>query len=187
MKLFFYGGTFDPPHFGHYNIVKKCLKECDKLIIIPNKKSVNKVASSANFFHRVNMLKVLFESLNVHIDDFENKTNMKNYTFYTVKYLLNKYKDADVTMVIGEDQALDFYNWYRKDDILKLVEVCCFSRNIKSRIDDRMFNFRKVSDFNYNISSTKLRHVLKENNFEEAQKYIQNDVLSYIKNNNLYA
>ena len=39
MKIFFYGGTFDPPHIGHKMIVEKLLPSCDKLIVFPAKKS----------------------------------------------------------------------------------------------------------------------------------------------------
>ena len=60
MNLFFFGGTFDPPHLGHYLIVERCLEKCDKFVIIPNHSSVDKFKSSANPFHRLNMLKILF-------------------------------------------------------------------------------------------------------------------------------
>ena len=37
MKLFFFGGTFDPPHNGHLAIIDYCMKLCDKLIVLPSK------------------------------------------------------------------------------------------------------------------------------------------------------
>ena len=62
MKIFFYGGTFDPPHIGHYNIVKHCLNLCEKFIIIPVKQSPLKIVKpEVSDNHRLQMLKILFK------------------------------------------------------------------------------------------------------------------------------
>ena len=42
MKIFFYGGTFDPPHKGHESIMKYVLPMCDTFIIVPTTLSPNK-------------------------------------------------------------------------------------------------------------------------------------------------
>ena len=42
MKIFFLGGSFDPPHIAHLKIAKSCLKYCDKFLFIPSKKVPHK-------------------------------------------------------------------------------------------------------------------------------------------------
>ena len=72
MKIFFYGGTFDPPHIGHKKIIEALLPRCDKMIIFPAKKSpFKKVYPIASNIHRINMLNLLFENNKVIIDDYE--------------------------------------------------------------------------------------------------------------------
>ena len=186
MNLFFFGGAFDPPHIGHYNIVKHCLNKCDKLIIVPNKKSVNKKIITVSYRHRLHMLRILFSDLNVEIDDFEINSSNKNYTFYTIEYLLKKYSDFKITMVIGEDQALNFQNWYRSEEIKKMVDILYFNRNqLNHNIAIKGFEY--IKDFDCNISSSMVRKILKnEPDYIEVQKYIQSKVFNYIRDNNLY-
>ena len=63
MNLFFFGGAFDPPHMGHYEIANKCLKLADKVIVIPNNLSPENKLLKAEAYHRVEMLKILFPSV----------------------------------------------------------------------------------------------------------------------------
>ena len=113
MKIGFLGGAFDPPHIGHYKIIEYCINIFDKLLIIPNKISpMHNKEIIASEYHRMNMLNLLFENENIKIDDFELSSNKKNYTYYTIKYLENKYKGDSLTMILGEDQLNNLDNWY---------------------------------------------------------------------------
>jgi len=187
MNLYFFGGTFDPPHLGHYNIVKKCAQLADKVVVIPNKISVDKKSPNENFVHRFNMLKILLQDLNVEIDDFEVISNKKNYTIYTIEHLLNKYINAKLTMVVGKDQLQKISHWYRSDDILNTVEILCFNRLIDRDNSSKLLSGCKViKNFNYNISSSQLRTILNTSNHATLNKYLDKNVMHYIKENNLY-
>ena len=49
MKLIFFGGSFDPPHRGHFEIIKYFSKKCDKFIIMPAFQSpLKKESASSN-------------------------------------------------------------------------------------------------------------------------------------------
>ena len=185
MRLYFFGGAFDPPHIGHYSIIKHCLNKCDKLIVIPTNIPVNKNSIEVSFEHRLNMLKILFSDLDIIIDDYEVKSFKKNYTFYTIEYLLKKYSNFKISMIIGNDQALNFHNWYRNDDIKNMVDVLCFNRKVsssKSKID----GFEYIPNFNIDVSSTKIRKSLKDLNLIETKKYIDPRVFDCIRKNGLY-
>ena len=58
MKIYFLGGTFDPPHLGHLNIAKACLKHCHKFIFIPSKQNPYKDKPYFSSEDRLNMLKI---------------------------------------------------------------------------------------------------------------------------------
>ena len=70
MNIYFYGGIFDPPHNGHYEIVSKCLKLSDKFILFPTFKSPKKGTAHADIKHRLNMLEILFKNHDVFIDNY---------------------------------------------------------------------------------------------------------------------
>ena len=154
-------------------------------MIIPNHSSVDKFKSSANPFHRLNMLKILFSKLDVIVDDFEIKSNKKNFSIYTIKYLIEKYKDAKITMIIGEDQLINFSNWYEYDKIIDLVDVVCFNRNLKRNIKN-IPNIEKIKDFTFDVSSTQIRKLLDIKDYSKLKNKLHDNVLNYIKENKLY-
>ena len=47
---------------------------------------------------------MIIDKNNVFIDDFELQSDEISYTYYTLKYLLDNYKDYEITMIIGKDQ-----------------------------------------------------------------------------------
>ena len=186
MNLYFFGGTFDPPHIGHYEIACKCLKLADKVLIIPNKLSLDNKLPHSNTFHRIKMLEILFEKTNVEIDRFEIDSNKKNYTIHTIRYLLDKYKKYRVTMVIGLDQLKNLNNWYKYNEIKDLVEILCFNRN-NVGISDQIFKGNNIDEeFKINVSSTIIRDAFKQKKSSAITKFLDINVLNYIRKNNLY-
>ena len=191
MKVFFLGGTFNPPHFGHTKIVEECLDRCDKFILIPNEKSPEKL----NFIvtkssHRLNMLRLIFDSSKVNIDEFELKSNNINYTYLTIRYLRKKYKDASLTMVLGLDQLLNFKNWKNNEEIIDSVNILCFNRYSKLEFNRKNMNFNNIKfidNFNIEISSSSIREKIKNFHLNQCIKTLDKKVLEYIKKHQLYA
>ena len=114
MKIYFLGGSFDPPHKGHLKIAKSCLKYCDKFLFIPSKRTPHK--DNIPYFSnkdRVNMLELLVQDKsNIDIDLFELKSkNNISYSINTVKYLNKKYQKSDIYMVLGSDLIDNLDSW----------------------------------------------------------------------------
>ena len=188
MKIFFFGGTFDPPHIGHKMIVDKCYDKCDKFIIFPNLKSPHKIDFGVTeYIHRLKMLKILFKKYRVEIDEFEILSKANSYTYDTIQYLKKKYNGASLTMLIGYDQLLNLKQWYRYDEIIKDINILCFNRKhaIKSDLEC-LENIEIVDDFDFNISSSYIRKNYSSILRKNGKKYLDKDVLEYIKENCLY-
>ena len=61
MNLYFFGGSFDPPHLGHKEIINHFIDQSDILIVCPSYKSPLKHdAPIASFLHRKEMLEMMF-------------------------------------------------------------------------------------------------------------------------------
>jgi len=186
MKIFFFGGTFDPPHLGHKMIVDKCIGMCDKLILIPNFISPDKNQPMTKPIYRMEMLNILFKNYKLEIDDFETNLKTKSYTYKTIKYLKKRFLNSDLTMVIGYDQMLNFNNWYKSDKILTEVNILCFNRNKnfdqKNNLNEYK-NIKFIENFDCNISSNEIRNNKLNIN---KNKFLSKEIIEYIIKNKLY-
>ena len=191
MNIFFYGGTFDPPHIGHKMIVEYLLPLCDKLILIPAEKSPFKKKSPiANGIERIDMLKLLFDNPKIEVDDFEIRSKKENYTYLTVEYLMKKYKHCTFTMVIGRDQLNFLDRWKFIDTFFHNIKILCFNRNgFKHETKNSLYassNIEYINDFNFDVSSTEIRQSIESLN-SNLENMLDLKVLEYIKKNNTYA
>ena len=185
MKLGFYGGSFNPPHEGHQYIIEYCNKEFDKFLVIPNNNSpdLNKDIL-APFQHRYNMLKLQLRKKNVEIDEFEINSNQTNFTYLTIQYLMKKYNEYEIFMVLGQDQLSNLHNWYKIDFILKHTQIICFERKTKLKNLNIPFNV-KLINFDFPFSSSYIRERIQMNKSIDSN-IINKQVLNYIKENKLY-
>ena len=186
MKIYFFGGTFDPPHKAHKLIYKYCLNLCDKFIFFPAKCSPGKKIPNSNSKDRLNMLDLLIDKEDkskVIIDDFELVNgNNQSFTIDTIYYLKKKFKNSSISMVIGYDQYQNLNNWKDYNKILKLINIVCFNRG--EIIPDNKFDLIKFIEFNHDISSTLVRKKIKNNKI--SKEFLNSSVCNYIINKNLY-
>ena len=190
MRVFFYGGTFDPPHIGHKMIVEYCLDKCDKLILIPNQKSPDKLLNPvATYAQRMDMLKLLFNNKKIVISDFEHNSDKINFTYLTIKHLKKSYKNSVLTMVIGNDQLVNLKKWKNFEFILNEVKILCFNRLLSD--DDKSENklikdIKFIEKFNIKISSSIVRKNILNNSIENLSGMLNNKIIKYIMKERLY-
>ena len=187
MKIYFFGGSFDPPHRAHKMIYKYCINFCDKFIFIPSGQTPGKSLPLIANYDRIEMLKLLIDkkdSSKVLIDDFEIKSHNKpNYTINTILYLQKKFNNSTLNMVIGEDQYTNLMNWKNYKDIIDKVKITCFKR---SGFHSSNFSNDFLVNFNHNISSSKIRENLINGNSVQLDKYLNKKIINYINKNKLY-
>ena len=187
MKIGLFGGTFDPPHIGHYQIINKCISICDKLIIMPSKISPQKsnfpIASDND---RLNMLEVMCSTIkgDIIIDQFELDSNkVPSYTIDTVDYIMDEYSPLKLYLVMGKDQYINFENWNSYEDILSKTTIICINRpQIRG---DLGYECIFIDDINYAISSSGIRSEI-GGGLELVKKHISSQVFNYIKDKGLY-
>lgn len=130
-----FGGTFDPPHIGHYQAVEGLFKQpgTKQVWVVPSATPPQKI-SLTPVLHRVEMTKILFEPLikthqvKINLCEIERSlTQAKpSYTFDTLVEF--KKQLPDFNMAVGTDQLLNLESWYRFPEILKLCNWVILER-----------------------------------------------------------
>ena len=189
-----FGGTFDPPHIGHNEIVKEVINflDVDLVVIVPCGQPVHK-SSATEVFHRLEMAKLAFGGMEkVKISDYEAKKRRKSYSLYTVKYFKRKYRRAKLFFVIGSDSLEEFCSWYKPNELLKYCEIVVVPRanhDFKKAKQSFEKTYKKkpiiLPNEPLNISATELRVMLE---FElDTKEFLLEPVAKYVKDNELYS
>ena len=179
MKLGIFIGSFNPPHKGHIDVVNYLLKRkyVDKILIVPTGNYWDK-QNLENINHRVNMLK-FFENKKIKVD---NQNNNYQYTIDLMRKLEKIYVNDDLYLIIGMDNLINFNKWKEYQNLLK-YHIIVMNRNnldVREYLDKLNGNFIVVSNYPFiNISSSEIIKKKKYN-------YLDEKVLNYIKENNLY-
>ena len=190
MKIGLFGGTFNPVHSGHVNLVKnfKVKLSLDRVIVIPTAQPPHKEAKElASAEDRINMCKLAFGSL-AEVSDIEISRGGKSYTVLTLEELKKKYPDDELYFLVGSDMLLSFKRWYRWEDILSMCTLCATDRSNEEscREADKDF-FEKIIFCDFEkivVSSSEVREKLEKG--ESVDAILPREVQKYIEEKGLY-
>ncbi len=200
-KVAFWGGTFDPPHYGHLGIAKRLLESKRSNLVLfvpafaPPHKNNNVISP---YHHRLAMLKLaLSDEKDMEISEAERELNATpSYTFLIMEYLEKLRPNDELQLLIGGDSLAYLHTWHRAKELLNRWEILTFPRS-GNREFDQDFLRKYWSDMEtqklqkgilkaplFEISSTAVRQKL--NDQMSVANDIPYDVLNYIKENKLY-
>lgn len=195
-----FGGTFNPLSKAHGDILKLVGKKIDasKLILLPTDCSFLKEwknFDSSSILSTSLRLEILEEfkkhNKNVEISKIEIE-KITSKTYLSLKYLQNEYKDYNLYFIVGSEKLNELERWYEIDNLLKEFKIVVVRRN-NSNLDLLIKNNKLIEKYKdsfifYNskkyyqdISSTKIRELIKENKFEELNEYTYNYVIKILK------
>ena len=193
MKTCLFGGTFDPPHFGHL-IVAQTIFEAehfDKIVFvpahIPPHKKERKISSVAL---RLEMLKIATkDNPNFEISDIELKRGGISYSLETI----HTYKEQtgldreNLYYLIGSDSLKQFQTWQNPKAILEECQLIVAIRPGFRPSDIPNWILAKVQFANIpriEISSTQIRARWVED--KTIRYMVTQPVWTYINKHNLY-
>ena len=193
MKIGIFGGSFNPPHKMHLNIVEELLNEkvLDKVIIVPTGLHYSYKNNLVSNEHRYNMLKLMTKHNDkIEISDFEFKDE-EIHSFDTLEYYKNIYKNDTIYFVCGLDNISYVDKWYKGEYLLNNYKFLVITRDTNN-LDEILLKYEKYKDNiiitnikSNTISSSYIRDELKEKNYD-LNDYLDQKVIDYIKENNLY-
>ena len=123
------GGSFDPPHKGHLYIsleAKKILK-LDEVWWLVTPQNPLKINQPANYKDRVQNCKLISKNQPIKVKEIEKKINSK-YSYQTIKYLNNHYKNINFIWLMGADNLINFHKWQNVDRIFNEIAIVVFRR-----------------------------------------------------------
>ena len=193
MKIGIFGGSFNPPHKMHLNIIEELLEEkiLDKIIIVPTGLHYSYKSNLISNEHRYNMLKIMTKNNNkIEISDYEFKEE-EIHTFDTLEYYKNIYKNDTLYFVCGLDNISYVDKWYKGEYLLNNYKFLVITRNTNN-LEEILNKYKKyqnniiITNIKSNtISSSYIREELKKQNYDLIE-YVNEEVLNYIQENNLY-
>jgi len=171
-----FGGTFDPPHFGHVAALEAAARtgRFDRLIVTVAGDPYFKNDDVHPAWLRLAMAHAAFDDLAlVDVSDLEIRREGPSYTVDTVRELL---KDADaVDLVVGADLATQLSRWYGADELRELVDVGIVPRPGSQSAAPDGWRWYEIPMTPVDLSSTYVRHL--PNNTEGLEKYLPQGVI----------
>ena len=199
MKIGIYGGSFDPPHIEHINLCVNAVKSLnlDRLFIVPAKIPPHKKVQPISGEYRLEMVKLALSNVDVPqitVSDFELNSAGKSYTYLTIEHFKSLYKDAQIYFLMGTDMLENFPTWKEPKAILNMAKLYVFGRDGESMerakqvflnaLPDRLNSLVFANFSGKMVSSTHVRHMLTLG--LDAKEFLYQNVIDYIKSNNLY-
>ena len=185
-KIALYGGTFDPVHLGHLNLVEEARKQValDRVIFVPCWQSPFKSATVASGEQRYTMLKLAIEERKfeqwAEVSDFEIQRPKPSYSWQTARH----YHESDPTTkwhwILGTDQWNQIDQWAEPEILAELLDFIVVTRDGDQVIKRDGWNYTKVT-FEHPASASAIREDL-----SSYTDWLPGAIVDYIDAQNLY-
>lgn len=188
MRIAIYGGSFNPMHIGHEKIVDYVLNNLnmDKIIIIPVGIPSHRENDLEQSDTRLKICKEIFKgNKKIEVSDIEIKSEGKSYTYDTLLKLIDLYgENNEFFEIIGEDSLKNLKTWKNYEKLLKICKFIVFRRKDDEniQIDEEFLNNKNIiilENEYYNISSTEIRNMVKNN--EDISNFVNKKVKKLIE------
>ena len=204
MRIGFFGGSFDPPHYGHLAVGSAAAKafSLDRILFAPTARQPLKPdGPTASFEDRLAMVSLLCalqpEDGSTRFDssalDAPLADGSPNYTVATLSTLRQQLPREDsIFVLVGADAFLDLRRWRSPDELLGLAEWIVVSRpNVSLQTLDRLQlkpeqlqRVHLLESVWEPASATNIRALLRSGS--DCADLLPGSILNYIRAHHLY-
>lgn len=144
-KIGIYGGCFNPPHMGHLMCAAEALLGLglDRVLLVPvgepaHRKMEEDPGREARF---ALCEQAVAEHPRISVSRVELDRPGHSYMVETLALLNQQYPQAELTLIIGGDEAAAFASWREPEEILERAQVGIAERDGRSQQQIRELNF----------------------------------------------
>ena len=195
-RVAIFGGTFDPPHLGHFILAEQIKNRFNlaEIIFMPAGKPPHKIDKKISpDQNRIEMLNLAVkENSHFSLSEWEIKEEGYSYTAKTLAQYVPQLDAEEVFFIIGADSLAEIFQWKNTEYLLAEGKFIVFNRpgysleNIlnKPKYKPYLDNILRFEGLNIEISSSFIKKEIKK---ENSIRYLTLDKISkYIEKNNLY-
>jgi nicotinate-nucleotide adenylyltransferase len=191
MKTIIYGGSFDPLHIIHLTIAQEACRQlgASRVLFLPSGKNPFKETSGVLPQHRLAMLKLAIapfswaDVCSYEVDKFLEDSTKATYSFDTLRYLLSNNKiEEQPYLLLGDDVAAGFENWYCRDQLLNMVQIVLAKRGTNN--PNFAYPHILLNNSAFPLASSQIRPLIK--NGQSYQFLVPPAVYNYIEQEGLY-
>lgn len=189
-----FGGTFNPFHIGHYEILQELENSSDisEIFLMPDRIPPHKVCDFlADDDIRIEMCRIVaedFSKVKLCLVEFERES--KSYTYDTIKELQKKYPYKNFAFVCGGDMLASFDKWYRYEELLKMLPFIAFRRSdTDNELFDSKAEFLRKKGMEITVMDRIITSVASSgirSDFSKAEQLIPKKVFEYLKDKGIY-
>jgi nicotinate-nucleotide adenylyltransferase len=132
IRLGVFGGAFDPPHAAHVALVQAAVLQLglDQVRVLPTGQAWHKPRSLSEASHRLAMARLAFEAVpEAVVDAREMLRQGPSYTVDTLRELKSEFPQAQLFLLIGDDQRRSLPAWHQIEEIARLAIICAAGRD----------------------------------------------------------
>lgn len=126
-----FGGAFDPPHQAHAALARAAIAQLglDRLYVFPTGDAWHKARQLTPAPDRLAMARLAFAGVpGVEVDDGELRRSGPTYSIDTLRELQARHPQAQLHLLMGEDQAAGFASWRAWEEIARIAVLCVAGR-----------------------------------------------------------
>lgn len=197
MNIALFGGTFDPIHLGHTDMIRQVCEALpiDRVVFLPAFRPPHKLeAHTASYADRFSMVELAIEKhANWTASNYESTNAGPSYTFNTLCHFREKYKEDVLYYVMGQDSFNNIETWYRWKELLTLCHFVIIARKgyqnsftgrLKTMAEERDWKLHFLPLETLPVSSSFVREMLVKKRSTEG--LLDEKVAAYIREHHLY-
>jgi nicotinate-nucleotide adenylyltransferase len=191
VKIGFFGGSFDPVHFGHLCAAQDACEhhQLDRLFFVPAAQAPLKPHNTQSSpAARLAMLRAAVgEDRRFEVSDYELGKGGVSYTIDSVRHFRAQFPQDRLFWIIGGDQLPQLHLWKDIHELAQLIEFICLERpgqpvNAGPAIPD--LRLHRCEGHAMEISSTELRERVRGG--LPLDYFVPHKTVVYIRENSLY-